>query len=99
MELDYTKVTDAGLASLRGLTQLGVLTLTGTSDRRRLAAAHEPNTPQIVSALPSITDAGLENLKGLPLLTEVSLYNTQITDAGVKKLHQACQCKIERSHG
>jgi len=33
----------------------------------------------------------------LPLLTEVSLYNTQITDAGVKKLHQALpNCKIER---
>jgi hypothetical protein len=35
-----------------------------------------------------VTDAGLEHLTGLNMLQVLSLYQTKVTDAGVKKLKQ-----------
>ena len=44
-----------------------------------------------------ITDAGLEYLQRLTKLHELYLWDTKVTDQGVKKLQQALpNCEIER---
>jgi len=44
-----------------------------------------------------VTNAGLEHLKGMTSLTPLYLFQTKVTDAGVKKLQQALpKCKIRQ---
>ena len=44
---------------------------------------------------PKVTDAGLVHLKGLTSLQSLSLYRSQVTDAGVAELQKALpNCKI-----
>jgi len=42
-----------------------------------------------------ITDHGLDHLQGMTNLYRLELYNTQVTDKGVKRLHSALpNCEI-----
>ncbi|WP_439623894.1 hypothetical protein [Gemmata sp.] len=44
-----------------------------------------------------MTDAGLKELAAVKSLAQVSLKETAVTDAGVKKLGEALpKCKVER---
>src|SRR5262245_19948913 len=85
------KITDAGLAQLKGLTRLEGLAI-GRSPITDAGLAQLKGLARLdrldLSDVP-ITDAGLENLKGLPRLRMVRLWNTEVTDAGVAKLREA----------
>jgi hypothetical protein len=73
LDLRQTKVTDKGLAHLKGLTGLQVL-------RLGEVLVTEPGQP------PLITDAGLAHLKDLTRLRVLSLKETGITGHGLRYL-------------
>ena len=86
--LSSTKITDAGLVNLKGLSNLqylgldntkitdaGLVNLKGLTELRRL---------NLVDA--KVTDAGLVNLKELTNLTSLNLNGTEVTDAGLAHL-------------
>ena len=104
-----TKVTDAGLVHLKGLTNLTWLEVSrdGEKLRERLLSntkvtdaglAHLKglnNLTGLLLAGTKVTDAGLAHLKGLTKLKRLGLWDTKVTDAGKKKLKQALpNCKI-----
>ena len=84
-----TKVSDADLVHLKGMTRLsrlflkeqvtdaGLVHLKGLSE---LTWLYLDNT--------RVTNAGLVQLKGLSKLTWLNLNNTQVTDAGVRELQE-----------
>ena len=99
IDLGGTKITDADLVNLKGMTSLKSLTLKGTkiSDTglehlkglTRLKILNLDNT--------NVSDTGLEHLKGLSSLKWLYLDNTKVTDKGVNKLHKALSnCDIKR---
>ena len=51
---------------------------------------------QYLSLNSTVTDGGLEHLRGLSQLQELSLHNTQVTDAGVNELKELPNVKINR---
>ncbi|MDA7527666.1 hypothetical protein N8590_01620 [bacterium] len=99
VNLDYsTKLTDAGLAHLRGLTSLTTLNL--SSDKITDAGlAHLKGLTNLTTLNLSgtkITDAGLVHLKGLANLTWLKLISTRVSYAGVKELQASLpDCKIK----
>ena len=99
VELGMSRVTDAGLENLRGLTELRWLHLSDAaitdaglehlSGLTRLETLNLENT--------KVTDTGLEQLKGLTQLQRVDLTGTKVSDEGVKKLQEALpNCEIVR---
>ncbi|PHR86364.1 MAG: hypothetical protein COA78_38045 [Blastopirellula sp.] len=88
VDLRNTKITDAGLEHLKGLTSLTSLNLDGTQVTD--AGLESLNGLTSLKGLSlhrtQITDAGLENLKDLTSLTYLDLRSTQITDAGLEHL-------------
>lgn len=99
VDLRKTKVTDAGLEHLTGLTKLQLLKLGSTkvTDAGLEHLRGLTNLQSLVLCGTKVTDAGLEHLKGLTKLQSLYLSRTKVTDAGVKKLQQALpKCKIER---
>ena len=104
-----TKVTDAGLVHLKGLTNLTWLEVSrdGEKLRERLLSntkvtdaglAHLKglnNLTGLLLAGTKVTDAGLAHLKRMTKLKRLGLWDTKVTDAGKKKLKQALpNCKI-----
>ena len=82
-----TKITDAGMADLKGLTNLQKLNLDGTSVTDAGIVHLVGLTKLTHLSLPyEITDAGLVHLKGLTTLQELNLGSTQVTDAGLVHL-------------
>lgn len=88
LNLNNTKISDAGVDRIAGLkslrklglgdtliTDAGLQKLSGLTNLERLWLS---NTP--------ITDAGLEHLQSIPSLRRLILYGTQITDAGLGHL-------------
>ena len=67
LNLVVTSVTDAGLANLKGLTNLSASTSSGTSvtDAGLAHLKGLTNLSKLVLADTRVTDAGLANLKGL----------------------------------
>ncbi len=90
LQLNYTPITDAGLAELAGLTELESLGLAGTSLRgpglRHLKALEKVHSLRLENN--PLDDAGLNELPVLPNLQKLWLIDTQITDAGVKELRR-----------
>jgi SAM-dependent methyltransferase len=89
--LATTRVTDAGLARLGGLTQLRWLRLASTPVTDA-GLAHLRGLTQLQSlqlANTPVTDAGLAHLRGLTQLRWLRLASTQVTDAGVSELKKA----------
>ena len=74
-----TRITDAGLKHLRGLTSLKELDISGStvSPGRR-----------------TITDAGLENLRNLRKLEKLNLDLTEVTDEGLRHLIPLTQLRV-----
>ncbi len=100
--LNGTSITDAGLVQLKGLTKLKDLNLRFTyvteSGLKHLKGLTELETLWLGGfGGCEVTDAGLEHLKGLTKLKDLRLYNSKVTDEGVKRLQQALpNCTIHR---
>ena len=98
VNLEGTKITDAGLVHLEPLTNLQELDL-GSTEITDVGLVHLKGLTKLQTldlGSTKITDAGLVHLKGLTKLEELGLRNTKVSDAGVKKLQQALpKCKIE----
>jgi hypothetical protein len=74
VSLQYTRVTDDGLATIGGLTSLRTLELGGEGFIEEFQPARQ------------ITDAGLGKLAGLIALQKLRLDGTAVTDKGIAKL-------------
>ena len=99
VRFNYNSDTDAGLVSLRDLSQLQELCLTETkitdAGMEHLKELTQLQTLYLEET--QITDAGLANLKGLTNLRTLALGGTRVTAEGVRKLQQALPtCKIIR---
>ncbi len=90
-QLGNTKVTDAGMESLRGLTLLIGLDLSGTriTDKGLVNIEGLRQLQLLQLQHTTITDAGLEHLRGLSRLEDLFLQDTKVTGAGVAKLKTA----------
>jgi hypothetical protein len=94
-----TRIINAGLEHLEGLTELKCLHLASTpitdaglEHLKGLTALEE-----LGLAGTQVTDAGLVHLEGMSNLRSLSLYDTQVTDEGVQKLQEALpNCGIRR---
>jgi len=85
LELNNTKIGNAGLASLRGMKKLQNLGLGGTkiTDTGLDELGSLTSLKRIGLEFTKVTDNGLLALTTLPELSAVDLSNTQITDAGI----------------
>jgi len=94
-----TRVTDAGLQHLKGLTQLQTLDLSGTrvtgSGLEHLKGLAQLHT--LFLSRTQVTDARLVRLKGLTQVKSLFLDDTQVTDQGVKRLQETLpSCTIHK---
>ncbi len=80
-----TKVTDAGLEHLKGLTKLETLFLhkTKVTDAGLVHLKGLNNLTGLLLTGTKVTDAGLVHLKGLTNLEELFLEKTRVSDAGL----------------
>ena len=98
VDLSNTKVTDAGLVHLKGLTKLGILGLNNTkiTDAGLVHLKELTSLKKLFLNNTKVTDAGLVHLKGLTKLEYLNLGSTVVTDIGVAQLQQALpNCEIE----
>jgi hypothetical protein len=89
--LDGTRITDDGLARLRGLRHLRVLSLGSTkvTDRGVELLAGLDQLELLNLKFCPVTDAGLLHLRGLHGLRSLNVQNTRVTKAGVEELRRA----------
>jgi hypothetical protein len=88
LDLRDTRISDAGLDHLRGLSDLRLLILTGTavSDDGLAKLKDLPRLRLLCLEETKITDRGLQNLTSMANLGWLNLAGTQITDAGLSRL-------------
>ena len=87
LDLRETKVTDAELAHLKGMTQLEWLSLPEKiSDEGMRHLAELVNLESLYLTKTGITDEGLKHLHKMTKLQEVRLNETKVTDMGVENL-------------
>jgi hypothetical protein len=83
--LNKSKVTEAGLADLKAMTTLTVLTLDGTpvtdGGLKQLENLTELRTLHFGEQ--HVSDAGMEHLKGMTALNSLKLSSDQVTDKGL----------------
>ena len=99
VNLYATRITDAGLVHLKGLTNLERLLIggneindTGLAHLKQLA-----NLERLFLDKTQITDVGLGHLKSLANLKTLGLAGTKVTDAGIAELQKALpNCKITK---
>jgi len=88
VNLEHSKITDAGLKELAAFKSIALLSLGSTkitdAGLKELAALKSLSALNLNST--KITDAGLRELAALKNLTSLSLVGTKITDAGLKNL-------------
>jgi internalin A len=101
LQLDYSDITDAGLAYLEGLTGLAVLELSDTHITDAGLAHLDRLTKLETLELDGteVGDAGLARLTGLAQLKMLDLRHTAVTDAGLVHLKglSGLRC-LELSH-
>ena len=88
VDLDHTRITDAGMVHLKGMPNLQKLSLSYT-DITDLGLTHIKGLNNLQSLNLSntqITDKGLNNIKGLKNLRRLNLARTRVTDAGMVHL-------------
>jgi hypothetical protein len=86
---ETSRISDAGLAHLSGMSQLRLLDLGGariTDEGLKQLAQHHPCLGELILNNTLVTDAGMATLAKMPHLRIVSLASTDITDAGLKTL-------------
>ena len=83
VDLQNTKVTDAGLKHLEGLTKLRDINLGGTkvTDAGLEHLKGLTNLQSLFLGRTKVTDAALEHLRGLPQLRWLNLEGIKVTDA------------------
>jgi internalin A len=91
------RITDVGLAHLRGLASLDYLDLSGTrvtdAGVGRLRVLSNLRGLELVRT--EVGDAGLRRLRGMTKLTWLEVGESRVTDEGVKELQQALpSCRI-----
>ena len=90
LTLDYSqsKITDAGLIHLSGMTRLEWLDLTGCKiTGRGLASLQEMRQlKRLCLGWTQVDDIGLEVIAGFPKLESLELHQTRVTDAGLVHL-------------
>lgn len=88
LQLAGTKITDAGLVSLKSLTRLEHLDLSQTqiTDAGLSSLAGLDNLEVLNLDNTAITDRGLVTLRSLKRLKALKLIGTKMTDAGLEKL-------------
>jgi hypothetical protein len=93
-----TKVTDAGLRQLRHTSQMECLVLSPLNTDASLECVAKMTSLNTLNLNGTrVTDRGLVHLNGLRNLRDVMLYDTSVTDEGVRKLQQALpNCKVEK---
>ena len=86
-----SKVTDAGLRHMRGLTNLSDLQLFFTNQITDAGLEHLKglkSLSQLELMGTQVTDAGLLHIKGFTRLTVLDLEQTRVTDAGLAQLRE-----------
>ena len=88
VDLSATKVTDAGLVHLKGLTKLLLLSLNNTkvTDAGLAHIKGLTNLKRLFLGLTKVTDAGLVHLKGLTNLEELALNRSGVAGPGLAHL-------------
>jgi hypothetical protein len=97
LNLARTKVTDDGLKSVEGLTNLRKLHLENTKigDEGLTHLKNLSNLEYLNLYATQVTDSGLKNLEGLKKLKSLYLWQTKVTPEGVDSLKKALpQCEI-----
>lgn len=96
--LSGTKVTDAGLMHLRAMKQLEILVLgRNFSDSATDHISQLQNLKNLNLNGSRVTDTGLLSLGHMANLQEIQLYNTQVTDEGVRQFQEALpNCRVSR---
>ena len=96
VRLSGTRITDAGLADLKGLTSLQTLELPRQiTDAGLVHLKGLTNLKSLSLYKTQVTDAGLVHFAGLTNLTSLNLRETKITDAGFAELQKALpNCRI-----
>jgi internalin A len=91
LSLEGTRITDQGLAELRGLTKLESLNLEGTAitDRGLEYVRGFKSLYSLDLSNTAVTDAGLDLLRGCENLGMLFLHDTKVTEEGVKRLSAA----------
>jgi hypothetical protein len=89
--LGGSKVTNADLARLKGLTQLRYLNLfeTGVTDAGLANLKELRNLEHLVLSFTRVSDAGLLHLSEMTHLKEIAVGDTKVTRAGAKRLQKA----------
>ncbi len=89
LNLGNTKITDACLTHLEGMSGLSDLTLQATAitDSGLVHLAQIQGLENLSLSGTGITDAGLEHLQSMTALRRLDLRNTSVTDAGLKYLY------------
>jgi formylglycine-generating enzyme required for sulfatase activity len=102
LNLDATKVNDAGLAHLQGLTRLASLDLRGTpvTDAGLAHLKGLTSLTHLPLDYTQVGDAGLVHLKACTKLARLYLKKTKVTARGIADLRKALpQCRIEWDGG
>ena len=89
LRLNGTRITDAGLVHLEGLTGLRELRLPREITDAGLAHLKGLTELRVLFIPPQITDAGLAHLEGLTGLRTLHIPYFRVTDAGVRALDEA----------
>jgi hypothetical protein len=93
------KTTDAGLARLRGLTELRTLELTGSriTDQGVAHLAYLPAIRKLSLQGVSISDKAVTHMESMKHLEELNISKTDISDEGFERLQQSLpDCRIVR---
>jgi len=96
LDLEKSKITDAGLIYLKGIPSLRALILQNTKVTDAGLIHMKGSTGLYALSLEStkVTDAGLSHIKGLVQLKGLFLNNTKVTDAGLVNLKGFDKLKV-----
>jgi formylglycine-generating enzyme required for sulfatase activity len=102
LSLDGTKVNDAGLVNVNGLTRLVTLALRSTpvTDAGLAHLKGLTNLADLPLDFTQVSDAGLVHLKACTKLARLYLKKTKVTAGGIADLRKALsECRIEWDGG
>ena len=97
LDLDYTKVGDAGMSYVATLTELEWLDIedTGITDDGLKCLSNLKNLKKIIVDGNDVTDDGLMNLASNKSLASVRLLNTKVSPQGIRDFNQILpQCRV-----